>query len=232
MDDVIQGKPPVVEVATSNDAFLVVDIQNDFCPGGALAVAEGDEIIEGINLLATKFENVILTQDWHPEDHSSFYTQHEGAKPFDMVEMRFGTRDTNLQTLWPPHCVRGSKGADFHPMLSIPHARLIIRKGIHKEVDSYSAFYENDWYTPTGLRAFFEGIEVTRVYVCGLALDYCVKYSACDAARYGVQTFVITDLCKGIGDATALEDALADMEKEGCTLTTFEEVKRGLNEEK
>jgi nicotinamidase-related amidase len=231
MDDV-REETPIIEVPTSNDALLVVDIQNDFCPGGALAVTEGDEIIESVNLLATKFENVILTQDWHPEDHSSFFTQHAGAKPFDLVEMRFGTRDTNLQTLWPPHCIRGSKGADFHPLLSIPHARLIVRKGIHKEVDSYSAFYENDWYTPTGLREFLQGIDIARLYVCGLALDYCVKYSACDAARYGFTTFVITDLCKGIGGAEALQDALDDMVKEGCLLTTLDEVKRGLSEEK
>lgn len=225
MDDV-REETPIIEVPTSEDALIVVDMQNDFCPGGSLAVEGGDEIIEGINELACEFENVILTQDWHPADHSSFFTQHKGAKAFDIIEMRYGTREDNLQMLWPPHCIQGTPGADFHKDLDIPHARLIARKGVHKEVDSYSAFYENDWSTSVGVKEYLRGIDVNRVYVCGLALDYCVAHTAGDAARYGFQTFVIIDLCKGIGMPKAQEASMDHMKVEKCELVMFEEAKR------
>ncbi len=221
MDDVFRQES-IIEVPTSEDALIVVDIQNDFCPGGALAVEGGDQIIGRINLIASFFDNVILTQDWHPFDHLSFASQHKGKKPFDIIKMQYGTKDSNQQTLWPSHCVRGTKGADFHKDLEVPHARLIVRKGIRKEVDSYSAFYENDWYTSTGLKECLNGIGVSRIYICGLATDYCVKYTALDAAQYGFETFVITDLCRGIGED--INPIYEEMRAAECSLTESEDV--------
>lgn len=222
MDD-INDKIPVVEVPTSEDALIIVDVQNDFCEGGALAVPDADDIIDGVNDFARFFfDNVILTQDWHPIFHSSFASSHPGKKPFDAIDLRYGDRNVDVQTLWPNHCVQGTTGAEFHPELKVEHARLIVRKGIHREVDSYSAFYENDWTTSTGLRDYLREIGISRVYICGLATDYCVKYTAMDASRYGFQTFVVCDLCRGIDED--LEYAYKEMVDEDCIVTTSRKV--------
>ena len=159
---------------TSHDVLLVIDVQNDFCPGGALAVANGDAVIEVIPRVALKFEHIILTQDWHPAGHSSFASAHPGRKPFEQIELSYGA-----QTLWPDHCIQGSKGAEFHPSLHLPQAELILRKGYRPLIDSYSAFFENDRATPTGLAGYLEERELTRVFLAGLAYDYCVGYSRC-----------------------------------------------------
>lgn len=187
------------------DVLLVIDVQNDFCPGGALAVADGDAVIEVIHSVAPKFEHIILTQDWHPAGHFSFASAHAGKKPFEQIELSYGA-----QTLWPEHCVQGSKGADFHPALRLPQAELILRKGFRPRIDSYSAFFENDRVTPTGLAGYLEERELTRVFLVGLAYDYCVGYSALDARRMGLQAVVIRDACGAID----LEGSVARIEAE------------------
>jgi nicotinamidase/pyrazinamidase len=187
----------------SNQALIVIDVQNDFCPGGALAVAGGDAIVSGINALMNDFSAVILTQDWHPEGHSSFASTH-GADPFTTYEAPYGT-----QVLWPDHCVQGSEGAAFHPELKT-HGDLIIRKGYNHAIDSYSAFFENDKTTPTGLEGYLRARGIDTVTIVGLALDYCVNYSAQDAAKLGFKTTVITDLCRAI-DAGTEATARAEM---------------------
>lgn len=176
-----------------NDVLLVIDVQNDFCPGGALAVPHGDEVVAVINRLAGRFANVVLTQDWHPSGHASFASAHPGRRPFENVTAAYGP-----QTLWPDHCVQGTRGADFHPELKIPHAALILRKGTRRAIDSYSAFYENDRRTPTGLVGYLKERNLTRVFVAGLAFDFCVRYSAEDAASSGFSVAVIEDACRGI----------------------------------
>jgi nicotinamidase/pyrazinamidase len=173
--------------------LIVVDMQSDFCPGGALAVPRGDEVVPIVNTLAARFGNVVLTQDWHPRGHSSFASSHPGNKPFETIEASYGT-----QVLWPDHCVQATAGAAFHPSLDVPHAALIIRKGMHGAIDSYSAFYENDRKTPTGLGGYLRERDLTRVFVAGLAFDFCVRYSAEDARREGFAVFVIEDACRGI----------------------------------
>ena len=162
------------------DALLIIDVQNDFCPGGALAVADGDSVIAPILRVAPHFEHIILTQDWHPADHTSFATNHAGKQPYEQIDLACGT-----QTLWPDHCVQGSKGAEFHPDLQLPQAELILRKGFRPEIDSYSAFFENDRSTPTGLFGYLRERNLNRVFLVGLAYDYCVGYSALDARRLG-----------------------------------------------
>ncbi len=174
-------------------ALLVVDVQNDFCPGGALAVPDGDAVIAPINRLAAKFSTVVLTQDWHPADHTSFAAHHPGAQPFQTVQMPYGP-----QTLWPTHCVMASHGAALPPGLDIPHATMILRKGLHRDVDSYSALLEADRTTRTGLDGFFASRGITEVFVCGLATDYCVAWSAEDAQKFGFRTTVIEDACRAI----------------------------------
>jgi nicotinamidase/pyrazinamidase len=176
-----------------NDVLLVIDVQNDFCPGGALAVPYGDEVVPVINRLARRFTNVILTQDWHPPGHSSFASVHAGRRPFDVVEADYGP-----QTLWPDHCVQGTPGADFHRSLSLPNAALVVRKGMRSAVDSYSAFYENDRKTPTGLVGYLQERGLTGIFAVGLAFDFCVRYSAEDAASSGFTVAVIEDACRGI----------------------------------
>lgn len=176
-----------------NDVLLVIDVQNDFCPGGALAVPRGDEVVSVINRLARRFSNVVLTQDWHPPTHASFASAHPGRRPFEIVEAAYGP-----QTLWPDHCVQGTSGADFHPLLSVPHACLVLRKGLRSAIDSYSAFYENDRKTPTGLVGYLQERGITRIFVSGLAFDFCVRYSAEDAASSGFAVAVIEDACRGI----------------------------------
>jgi nicotinamidase/pyrazinamidase len=176
-----------------NDVLIVVDVQNDFCPGGALAVPRGDEVVPIVNRLGAKFRNVVLTQDWHPRGHLSFASSHPGKQPFETIAAPYGP-----QVLWPDHCVRGTPGAEFHRALDIPHAGLVVRKGINRMIDSYSAFYENDRKTPTGLVGYLRERALTRVFLAGLALDFCVRYSAEDARREGFAVFVIEDACRGI----------------------------------
>jgi nicotinamidase/pyrazinamidase len=175
------------------DILLAVDIQNDFCPGGNLAVPRGDEVIPLVNGLATRFRHVALTQDWHPRDHMSFASSHPGKKPYETVEAFYGT-----QILWPDHCVQGTRGAEFRNDLSVPHAELVLRKGYHRDIDSYSAFYENDHKTRTGLAGYLRERGFTRVFMAGLAFDFCVRYSAEDARHEGFEVIVIEDACRGI----------------------------------
>lgn len=187
--------------------LIIVDVQNDFCPGGALAVPQGDEIIPIVNGLAARFRNVVLTQDWHPRGHLSFASSHRGKKPFDTATMAYGS-----QVLWPEHCVQDTPGAEFHPALRAAHAALIVRKGFRRTIDSYSAFYENDRKTPTGLTGYLRERGLTRLFLAGLAFDFCVRYSAEDARRQGFDAFVIEDACRGIdvdGSVAATRNSLA-----------------------
>ena len=177
----------------AHDVLLVVDIQNDFCPGGSLSVPRGDEVVPVINALAQKFAHVVLTQDWHPSGHLSFASSHPGKKPYDFIEVTYGA-----QILWPDHCVQGTKGAAFRDDLKITPAELVLRKGYHREIDSYSAFYENDRTTPTGLGGYLRERGFKRVFLAGLAFDFCVRYSADDAHREGFETVVIEDGCRAI----------------------------------
>ncbi|NOD94347.1 bifunctional nicotinamidase/pyrazinamidase [Ruegeria sp. HKCCD4884] len=188
-------------------ALLVIDVQNDFCPGGALAVAGGDEIVAPINAMMDDFDAVILTQDWHPAGHSSFASSHEGKNPFDLIEMPYGP-----QVLWPDHCVQGSQGATFHSDLRV-NGDLILRKGFRGAIDSYSAFFENDQKTPTGLKGYLETRGIDRLTLVGLATDFCVHYSAVDAARLGFDVTVRMDACRAIdmeGSLAAAEQAMRD----------------------
>ncbi len=178
----------------ARDVLLVIDVQNDFCPGGALAVPRGDEVIPPIHRVAPRFQHIVLTQDWHPSNHSSFASSHPGKNPYDSIRLDYGP-----QTLWPPHCVQGSRGAQFHPALQLPQAELILRKGFRPQIDSYSAFFENDRVTPTGLAGYFSERGFARVFLAGLAYDYCVGYSALDARRLGLDAFVLRDASRAIG---------------------------------
>jgi nicotinamidase/pyrazinamidase len=189
----------------ANSALIVIDLQNDFCPGGALAVSGGDEIVPLVNRLAGSFDHVILTQDWHPAGHSSFASSHAGKAPFASIQMPYG-----LQTLWPDHCVQGTRGAEFHKDLRWTKAELVVRKGFRKAVDSYSAFFENDRKTPTGLAGCLRERGLTNLTLVGLATDYCVAYSALDAARLGFRTAVLVDACRAID----LQGSLAEAEKQ------------------
>jgi nicotinamidase/pyrazinamidase len=194
--------------------LVVVDVQNDFCPGGALAVPGGDEVVAPINRLIERFENVVLTQDWHPIGHSSFASTHAGQAPFGSMEMPYGT-----QTLWPDHCVQGTPGAAFHPDLAWTKAQLVVRKGFRGEIDSYSAFFENDRKTPTGLAGYLRERELTKVVLAGLATDFCVGYSALDAARLGLSTAVVMDASRAIDLGGSLAEAERQMRVAGVTLT-------------
>jgi len=178
---------------TAHDVLLVIDVQNDFCPGGALAVRDGAAVIPVIHGIAPAFAHILLTQDWHPPGHQSFASAHAGRQPFEQVNLSYGP-----QTLWPDHCVQGTHGAEFHPGLHLPLAELILRKGFRMEIDSYSAFFENDRTTATGLAAYLRERELTRVFFAGLAYDYCVGYSALDARRLGFEAIVIRDACRAI----------------------------------
>jgi len=188
------------------DVLVVVDMQNDFLPGGSLAVAGGDEIVEPINRLAKKFENVVMTQDWHPAGHISFASSHPGKQPFETIDLSYGT-----QVLWPDHCVIGSTGAGFAPALDLPAAQLIIRKGYHPDVDSYSGFREADRKTLTGLAGYLNERGLNRLFVCGLATDFCVGWTAVDARAAGFETHVIDDATRGIDAAGSSARAWADM---------------------
>lgn len=193
-------------------ALIVIDVQNDFCPGGALAVPGGDEIVEGINAMMPDFDAVILTQDWHPSGHSSFASSHPGKAPFDLTEMPYGP-----QVLWPDHCVQGTQGAAFHPGLRTD-GDLIIRKGFRGHIDSYSAFFENDQKTPTGLDGYLRTRGIAELTLVGLATDFCVHFSATDAARLGFAVNVRLDACRAIDMDGSLEAALAAMKAAGVTL--------------
>jgi len=192
-----------------DDLLLVIDVQNDFCAGGALAVPDGDAVVPVINRLAERFKHIALTQDWHPNGHSSFATTHPGRAPFEVIAMPYGE-----QTLWPDHCVQGTPGAEFREDLQIPHAALVIRKGFRRTIDSYSAFYENDRATPTGLGGYLRERGLRRVLLAGLAFDFCVRYSAEDARREGLEAIVIEDACRGIdvdGSVDATRRRLAEL---------------------
>lgn len=186
-------------------ALIVVDVQNCFLPGGSLAVKDGDQVIPVINRIARSFANVIITQDWHTPGHTSFASSHPGKKPFDVVDVAYGK-----QVLWPEHCVQGTEGAALARELSIPQAQLVIRKGYHKDVDSYSAFMEADRKTSTGLAAYLKAHMIERVFVTGLATDFCVAWTALDARKAGFDTFIVEDACRGIDTAGSLEKAWAD----------------------
>ena len=194
-------------------ALIVIDVQNDFCPRGALAVAGGDQIVGGINALMGGFETVVLTQDWHPANHTSFADNHAGAAAFSVVQMPYGP-----QVLWPRHCVQGSDGAAFHPALNTAPAQMIIRKGFRAQIDSYSAFFENDRSTPTGLHGYLQDRGVKDVVLVGLALDYCVAYSALDAAGLGYSVAVQMDLCRAIDLNGSLAPMSAAMRAAGVLL--------------
>ncbi|KAA8610898.1 bifunctional nicotinamidase/pyrazinamidase [Salipiger aestuarii] len=195
-------------------ALIVIDVQNDFCPGGALAVAGGDEVVEPINALMGAFDAVILTQDWHPPGHSSFASQHPGKVPLDRVDMPYGP-----QVLWPDHCIQGAAGADFHPGLNTNRADLVIRKGFRPTIDSYSAFYENDHATPTGLEGYLQSRGLTTLTLVGLATDFCVAFSAIDAATRGFDVCVNEALCRGIDFDGSLTAARQRMNEAGVTLS-------------
>jgi len=186
------------------DVFLAVDVQNDFCPGGGLAVPNGDEIVPLVNRLGRKFAHAVLTQDWHPAGHLSFASSNPGTQTFQTIPVAYG-----LQVMWPDHCVQGTRGAEFRADLNIPHAELVLRKGYHRAIDSYSVFYENDRKTHTGLAGYLRERGFTRVFMAGLAFDFCVRYSAEDAIREGFQVVVIEDSCRAIdldGSAAATRE--------------------------
>lgn len=190
--------------------LIVVDVQNGFTPGGNLAVANADEIIPKINQLAQKFEHIVLTQDWHPDQHISFADNHPNKKPFETIELDYGR-----QVLWPKHCLQGTHDAEFHPHLNIPTAQLIIRKGCHQNIDSYSAFMEADRKTPTGLNGYLREHQINTVYIVGIATDFCVAWTAIDAAELGFDTYVIEDACKAIDLNGSLQQAWQDMSQKG-----------------
>lgn len=197
----------------SSTALIVIDLQNDFCPGGALAVEGGHEIVPLVNGLIERFDHVILTQDWHPVAHSSFASSHDARMPFETVDMRYGP-----QTLWPDHCVQGTEGAEFHPDLIWDKAELILRKGFRGAIDSYSAFFENDHKTPTGLGGYLKERGISDLTLVGLATDYCVAYSALDAAKLGFKVAVRLDACRAIDLGGSLETMLGEMRDAGVSL--------------
>jgi nicotinamidase-related amidase len=195
------------------DVLLIVDVQNDFCPGGALAVPDGDAIIPAVNRLARSFAHVILTQDWHTPGHASFASSHPGKRPFDTIEVSYGT-----QILWPDHCVQGTRGARFHPELNVPHAELVVRKGFRSAIDSYSAFRENDRLTPTGLAGYLRERGLERITMCGLATDFCVVSSAIDGREAGFEVTVVTGACRGIDIDGSVARAMRSMSEAGVSV--------------
>ncbi len=201
---------PALNNDSPDRALLVIDIQNDFTPGGALAVPQGDAVVPLVNRLAAGFGNVVMSQDWHPAGHISFASSHPGEKPFDVIELPYGP-----QVMWPDHCIQGSHGAEFHPQVDIPHTQLIVRKGGNPLVDSYSAFFEADRKTTTGLAGALREKGIDTVYVAGLALDFCVTWTALDARREGFVTYVVVDACRAIDNDGSLEQALSEMQDAG-----------------
>ncbi len=194
---------------SERDVLLVVDVQNDFCTAGALAVPGGEKVVPAVNRIAQKFKNVVLTQDWHPQDHVSFASNHPHKRPYDTIDLSYGK-----QVLWPDHCVQGTPGAEFHKSLQVPQASLIIRKGIHPGIDSYSTFFENDRKTPTGLIGYLRERELETIFLVGLAFDFCVRFSAEDARKAGLEVAVIEDACRGIdieGSVAATHHSLKEL---------------------
>jgi nicotinamidase/pyrazinamidase len=204
------------------DVLLVVDAQNDFCPGGALPVPAGNEVVPILNRLARSFTHVVLTQDWHPRGHLSFASMHPGRQPYETVMAPYGS-----QILWPDHCVQATFGAAFHHELDVPHAALVLRKGTNRAIDSYSAFFENDRTTPTGLVGYLRERGLTRVHLAGLALDFCVRYSAEDAKRAGFEVFVIDAACRGIDVGGSMDAALRSLADREIPCVSLEAVERG-----
>ncbi|WP_421774392.1 bifunctional nicotinamidase/pyrazinamidase [Gracilimonas sp.] len=195
-------------------ALVIVDIQNDFCPGGALAVPGGDEVIEPTNKLATAFDCIVQTQDWHPQDHLSFASNHAGKEPYETIEMNYGE-----QVLWPDHCVQGTKGAEFHPDLDTFASQLIVRKGFRKHIDSYSAFFENDNETVTGLHGYLQERGVDELFVVGLATDFCVKWTVLDGLKLGYNVHLVEDAVRGIDIEGSVDAAMQEMKNAGVVLT-------------
>lgn len=200
-------------------ALLIVDIQNDFCPGGALAVPDGDAIIPTVNQLIEHFDVILQTQDWHPEGHSSFASSHEGKEPYDTIEVDYGT-----QVLWPDHCVQGTNGAEFHSDLNTLKSQVIIRKGFRKAIDSYSTFFENDQETTTGLTGYLQQRGITDLYTVGLATDFCVKWSILDGIDEGFTMHIVEDAVKGIDLNGSLDAAWKEMKEKGVRITDSEEI--------
>jgi nicotinamidase/pyrazinamidase len=207
------SRSPRGERRGDREALIVVDVQNDFCPGGALAVPDGDAVVPAVNRLAREFAHVILTQDWHPPGHASFAAAHPGQAPFATIEAPYGT-----QVLWPEHCVQDTEGASFHPALAVPHAELVLRKGFRAALDSYSAFRENDRRTPTGLAGYLRERGFERVTLCGLATDFCVFWSALDARQMGFAVALASEACRGIDLDGSLGRAMRAMAEAGVAL--------------
>ena len=205
-----------------HDLLLVVDVQNDFCPGGGLPVADGDQVVPVINRLLPTFRHVVLTQDWHPADHASFASRHPGKAPYEAVQMPYGE-----QTLWPDHCVQGSDGAAFHPDLETDGALAVIRKGMNPGIDSYSAFTENDRSTPTGLSGLLRALHVQRVFLAGLAFDFCVGWSAADARAHGFEAIVLEDATRPVDLPGTVAAARTAMRDAGVIVTTSHEIAGG-----
>jgi len=205
---------------SEQDVLLVIDVQHDFCPDGRLPVPRGDEVINPINQLARAYEHVVLTQDWHPPRHASFASMHPGKSAYETVELSYGR-----QILWPDHCVQGTQGAALHKDLDIPHAELILRKGYHRHIDSYSVFYENDRKTRTGLTGYLRDRGFTRVFLAGLAFDFCVRYSAEDARKDGFEVIVVEDACRGIDVAGSVADAQHSLAERNIACVPTNELK-------
>ena len=204
---------------SSRDALLVIDLQNDFCTGGALAVPDGEAIVPVVNRLIDRFPHALATQDWHPEGHLSFASSHEGQTPYGTIELSYGT-----QVLWPDHCVQGHDGSTLHKDLNKNALELILRKGFRKKIDSYSAFFENDKTTSTGLTGYLKERQIERVFLCGLATDFCVYYSAIDAIKQGFETFVIADACRAIDLDGSLAKAMTHMRESGVEILSSDEL--------
>jgi nicotinamidase/pyrazinamidase len=207
------SRSPIEPRRADGEVLIIIDVQNDFCPGGPLAVPDGDVVVPAINRLAKQFGHAVLTQDWHPPGHASFASAHAGRQPFETIEASYGP-----QTLWPDHCVQGTPGAEFHPALIVPHAELVLRKGFRPGIDSYSAFRENDRRTPTGLAAYLRERGFEHLTLCGLATDYCVLYSALDAREAGFAVDLAIDACRGIDLAGSLARAMQAMAEAGVTI--------------
>lgn len=203
----------MTDYSSANTALVVIDVQNDFCPGGTLGVNNGDTVVKPINVMMTRFQNIILTQDWHPSDHTSFAANHPGKSPFESISLAYGE-----QILWPTHCVQGSDGAKFHPDLDTGRAQLVVRKGFRSEVDSYSAFFENDKNTTTGLHGYLKDRSINRLVMAGLATDYCVAWSAVDAARLGFDVSVVLSASRAIDLDGSLAAQLEIMKTVGVDL--------------
>ena len=216
---VMGGTPAIVRAQSVKpgdaDVLVITDVQNCFLPGGTLPVPDGDKIISIINRLGALFRNVVMTQDWHTPDHISFASAHPGKKPFEMIKLDYGD-----QILWPDHCVQGTSGADIAKDVSIPHAQLVVRKGFHRNMDSYSGFFEADHKTPTGLGGYLTQRGINKVFVAGLATDFCVAWTAVDARNLGFETYVVEDACRGIDTQGSLEKAWADMLQAGVKRIT------------